>query len=70
VVAQMTPDLTKAISEKMAPLGDPTSFTFDGMKQADGLTIYQFSVAFKAITLKELIALTPDGKIAGLNFSK
>jgi hypothetical protein len=68
--AQMTPDLAKSAGAQMAALGDYTSFTYAGEQDQDGLKVYQFVVAFKAMTLKEYVGITPDGKIAGLQFGK
>jgi hypothetical protein len=68
--AQMTPDLLKNVATQLTTLGDYTSFTYGGSQMQDGLTVYQFVVAFKSITLSEYIAITPEGKIAGLKFSK
>jgi hypothetical protein len=68
--AQMTADVAKNAAAQMAALGDYTSFTYAGEEDQDGLKVYQFLVAFKTITLKEYVGITPDGKIAGLQFGK
>jgi hypothetical protein len=70
MAAQMTPAYAKNVATQMASLGDYTSFTYAGTQQSDGLTVYQFVVVFNSVTLNEYIAITPDGKIAGLRFSK
>jgi hypothetical protein len=67
---QMTPELTKNVATQLGPLGDYTSFTYAGSQSSDGLMIYGFVVVFKSVTLNETIAITPEGKIAGLRFSK
>jgi hypothetical protein len=67
---QMTPELMKSVATQMAALGDYTSFTYAGSQPSNGLMVYQFVVAFKVVTLNEFIAITPEGKIAGLRFSK
>jgi len=65
---QMTPDLTKNVATQLGALGDYTSFKYVGTQTSNGLMVYQFVVAFKAVTLNEFIAITPEGKIAGLKF--
>jgi hypothetical protein len=70
MAAQMTPAYTKNVATQMASLGNYTSFTYVGTQQSDGLTVYQFAVVFNSMTLNEYVAITPDGKIAGLRFSK
>jgi hypothetical protein len=70
MTAQMTPEYTKSVAAKMAALGDYTSFTYTGSQTDNGLMVYMFVVVFKAITLKEYVSMTPEGKIAGLGFEK
>jgi ABC-type transporter MlaC component len=68
--AQMTPDLAQKAAAQLGALGDYSSFTYVDTEASNGLTVYHFVVAFKAISLNEFLALTPDGKIAGLQFTR
>jgi hypothetical protein len=67
--AQLTPDMATAVAAKFASLGDYTSFTYNDTQLSGGLTVYHFIVAFKSLALNEYLGLTPDGKVAGLQFT-
>lgn len=67
--SQLTPDVTQKVAAQLATLGDYESFTYVETTTSDGLTVYHFVVSFKPITLNEFLALTPDGKVAGLQFT-
>lgn len=67
--AQLTPDMATAVAAKFASLGDYTSFTYNDTQLSGGLTVYHFVVAFRSLTLNEYLGLTPEGKVAGLQFT-
>ena len=57
-------------SSQLGPLGKPTAFTLSQKMVQGNYSIYVYTVTFPTITLNEIIMLDPDGKIAGLRFTK
>jgi ABC-type sugar transport system substrate-binding protein len=66
--AALTDAVAKQVAAKIAPLGDPTSFTFVSKRTGDLGTLYVYRVTFKTATLDWLFALNPAGKINGMLF--
>jgi hypothetical protein len=64
--AVLTDTTLAQVSAQLAPLGDPTSFTFVNKSAQGSFTVYVYKVVFPAITLYESFALDSDGKIGGL----
>lgn len=54
------------VGTKLAPLGDPISFTLMQKATKGQYTVYLYEVKFAAITLYETFTLDSAGKIAGL----
>ena len=68
--AQFTPELIKQVSDQLAPLGAPTTFTYLGSQVIQGMTLYKFRVVFgKQAALNEGLMLDAAGKVAGLQFA-
>jgi hypothetical protein len=65
----LTPAIVKQVAAELAPLGDPTAFTFVESQSVQGIAIYHFVLTFPAGTLNEYIGIDGTGKIAGLRFT-
>jgi hypothetical protein len=64
-----TPALVQQVSAQLAPLGNPTAFSYVGSTSMQGVNIYQFRVTFASGQLDEFLGLDAAGKIAGLRFT-
>jgi hypothetical protein len=71
--AKMNASLSDAqlsqIQGQLGPLGNPTGFTSQGKETQDGLTVYTYTVDFKAGSLTETYVVDSSGKVAGLWFN-
>ncbi len=64
--ALLTPALTKQISSKFGPWGDPVTFAYVGKQTVQGdNTAYVYHVVFKANACNEIFVLDKDGKVSG-----
>jgi hypothetical protein len=68
--AALTDAVLAQVSVQIAPLGNPSAFTLSRKMTQDSVSVYVFQVQFPSITLVEMFALDPDGKIAGLYITK
>jgi hypothetical protein len=66
----LTPEMIQQVSEQLAPLGDPITFTIAGQQAtAGGVMVYVYHVTFKTAGINEAFVLDKDGKIAGIRFA-
>jgi hypothetical protein len=66
--ADMTDFKLGQISAKLGLLGQPLSFTPEGSREQNGLTVYTYRVQFRAGVVTETFVLDTDGKVAGIWF--
>lgn len=67
--AALTDSMLANVSSQIAPLGNPSGFTLSRKATQGSISVYIFQVQLASITLYEVFALDPDGKIAGLTIS-
>jgi CubicO group peptidase (beta-lactamase class C family) len=63
--AQLTPDFVRQVRDQLAPLGDPSGWTYLGSQTEAGVTLYRYRILLNAAPHEWTIALTADGKLAG-----
>jgi D-alanyl-D-alanine carboxypeptidase len=64
--AVLTPEFLAQVRQSVAILGELRSFTFAGTRNAKGLVVYRYSLAFVSGAEHEWeVGITADGKIAG-----
>jgi hypothetical protein len=63
--AALTDAKLAAVAAKLAPLGEPKSFTLERKADHSPYRVYVYKVAFAKITLLETFTLDAAGKIAG-----
>ena len=63
--AALTDAKLAAVSAKLAPLGEPKSFTLERKADHPPYRVYVYKVAFAKITLLETFTLDTGNKIAG-----
>lgn len=68
MAAVLTPQTINSVSAQLAALGQPIALTLLQSMHQGALTGYAFKVTFHDATIREVINLTDDGKIAGLFF--
>lgn len=63
--ATLTDAKLAAVSAKLAPLGEPKSFTLEQKTTHPPYRVYVYKVVFAKMTLLETFTLDASGKIAG-----
>lgn len=66
--SQLTDDMIRQEAVNLKKFGAPTSMTYVRTYGIKGVVGYDFLWEFKAARIVEMIALDPDGKIAGIDF--
>jgi serine-type D-Ala-D-Ala carboxypeptidase/endopeptidase len=63
--ARLTPQFVRQVREELAPLGEPTSWTYIGSQTQAGVTLYRYRIVLAGTPHEWTIGLTADGKLAG-----